>query len=223
MKISAFILIILFLSTGIFSQEKRYYNEESRERIKQYFNYYPHKDERVDSLLINDKVYYFNGSPLFFLEGALNVVYDDILVIPQIDTGYTLLWSIEDGKLFIKSIYICRTDYTTDIKPTEDEALKKLEVFLGRNFEGDRLFADFATGKFVVYKYALSLCACGEGWSKYSIDEQNQYKKDILNRQRIYTLEFKNGILVKMSRNKKFERELKRFLKNIDGLPHPFI
>ena len=211
---------MLFLCSDIFPQNRKYYDVKSVDRIKQSFSYLPNKNTKGDSLLIDNDIYYFKRSPIIFLEGAEKVVFDNVIVLPEVDVGYNLLWSIEGGKLFIRTINICRTDYTKDVKPTKEEALKKLEVFLGRDFKGNKLFADFVTGKFVLYKYALSLSECGEKWDKYTLEEQNRYKKEIMKQQRVYTVEFNDGILIKLSRNRKFETKLRKYMKGINGTPH---
>ncbi|MFA7492258.1 MAG: hypothetical protein WCZ43_01930 [Proteiniphilum sp.] len=219
MKRFTFLLILLSFSSNIFLQTKKCYDEKGVDRIKNDFNYLPNIRGDGDSLLINNNMYYFKESPIIYLDEAHYMIYDNIVVLPAIDPGYSLLWSIEEGRLFIKTIYIYRADYTTDIKPTKEESMEKMELFLGRNFEENRLFADFVTGKFVLYKYPFSLRAHGENSSKYSFEKQSSYNCELSRKQEVYIAEFSDGVLVKLDRNKTFERKLRKYLKGKLGSP----
>lgn len=215
MKGYIFLLTMLLLSFNLVSQNRRYYDVESAARIKDNYGHILFFKGTNDSLLMNNNVYYFKESPMDYLSGAEKMLYDNIMVLPEIDAGYRLRWSIEEGKLYIRAINICRSDYDTNMKPTKEEANKKLEVFLGREFDECRLFADFVTGKFVLYKYPLTLRACGEKSNKYTTDELNRYREYLMKKQEIYTVEFELGVLTKLSRNKSFERKFRKNLKPI--------
>ena len=209
MKISTFLFAIFLFNFSMFSQNKKYYDAESIRSIEKSYNFYLSYSD-LDCLWMNNKVYYFKSSPLDYLEGAATMIYDNVVIIPEIDRGYLLTWSLINNKLHIRDINIYRSDYEANSRPTKEESLNKLEGFLGREFEGIGLYADFVTGKFMLYKYPLQLNKRGEKWDKYTAEEHKRYKKLVKKKQEIYSLELKNGELIKFSRDRSSERKFKR-------------
>ncbi len=205
-----FIFIAFLLSLNLFPQTKKYYDAENIKILESSYNSVLTQKRDIDRLWINNKVYYFKDSPMDFLKGAITVIYDNVLVLPVVDKGYVLKWSLTNNKLFISDINIYRFDYETNLRPTKKEALNKLEDFLGRKFEGIGLCADFVTGKFMLYKYPVTLNKPGEKKDKYAAEELKQYRKFVKKKQEIYSLELKNGELIKFSRDKITERKFKR-------------
>ena len=209
MKTLAFLFVIFLFNFNTFSQNKKYYDSETIESIERSYNNVI-TDRVLDSLWVNNKVYYFKENPMDFLKDAINVVYENVLVIPVLDKGYTLEWSLINNKLYISDINIYRSDYVTNLKPKKEESLTKIEDFLGRKFDETGLLADFATGKFMLYKYPLTINKPSEKKDKYTDEEHKQYRKFVKKKQEIYSLELKNGKLIKFSRDKIIERKFKR-------------
>lgn len=209
MKLIILFLTMLLVNFSLFSQNKKYYNAESIKSIEKSYNNVV-TNRFLDSLWINNEVYYFKENPIDFLKDAITVVYDNVLVLPVLDKGYTLVWSLINNKLYIRNINIYRSDYVTNLKSKKEESLTKIEDFLRRKFDGVGLFADFATGKFMLYKYPLTLNKPGEQRDTYIREEHNQYTKYLKKNQEIYSVELKNGELIKICRDKSSEREFKR-------------
>lgn len=209
MKIPTFLFAIFLFNFSMFSQNKKYYDAESTRSLEKSYNFYLISSD-LDCLWINNKVYYFKSSPIDYLKGAATMIYDNVIIVPEIDRGYLLTWSLINNKLHIRDINIYRSDYETNLRPTNGESRNKLEDFLGRKFEGIGLYADFVTGRFMLYKYPVMLNKPGEKRDKYTAEEHKQYKKFIKKKQEIYSLELKNGELIKFSRDKITERKFKR-------------
>jgi len=210
MKIPIFLFAIFLFNLNMFSQNKKYYDAENIKILESSYNFVLTHKRDIDCLCINNEVYYFKDSPIDYLTGAISVIYDNVLVLPLVDKGYVLKWSLINNKLFIRDINIYRSDYETNLRPTNGESRNKLEDFLGRKFEGIGLYADFVTGRFMLYKYPVMLNKPGEKRDKYTAEEHKQYKKFIKKKQEIYSLELKNGELIKFSRDKITERKFKR-------------
>lgn len=227
-KIFIICISVFIINWDSFSQEKIYYTKENVDQIERDYPVFLPMHSVYDSLIVGKKVFYFKNSPVDYLEGYLNILYDkEATILPEIDTGYRLLWIIDNNKLYIKNISSYWADPPVMNKNTK---LEKLEKFLGRKFEKNRIFADFVTGKFILYKYPLSLRKLDKkGLNKRYRNNQEMskgediYRKNLIGKQKIYIVEFENGILVKLFRDKQKEKEYKQWEKEIPFLGNPFI
>lgn len=170
---------------------------------------------KQDSIWIRDKVLFFKTSPIVYLKGFEFVVCDDPLVLPKLLTGYTLRWRIIEKGLYIESINtyptICLCNETDslgrkqsiDTKPNNVLAKNKLEKFTGRKFGRKGLFADWITGKYVIYKYPNSLD--DEKKDFPTIKDSKKYSERLSKMQEVYILELRNGRLVDFRRDRELE------------------
>lgn len=209
--------VILFVTTSLLPQEKRFYTEKDIVAIeKNYSDSYI--SGLYDTLLIKNKVYHFLNNPTDCIEGNFHILYDEeIMVLPEIDHGYRMIWVIKKDKLYIKEINAYRPSYL-GYTPTKEERRERLENFLGRKFEKEGMFADFVTGKFILYKYPDSLRKLGERRDKYTRDERRAYAISLIDKQEIYTVEFKDGKLIQLSRGKNREVNYKAALRHAYGV-----
>lgn len=212
------LLALLFMSfITSTAQYKKYYTNKSiskqRESNDIHGNLWYVMEE--DSLLVGNKIYYFKTSPISFLDGFESIVCDEYLVLPFLSTGYTLQWETDKNKLYIhtisRNVGVCagmQSD-TTDtqknkITLNDKEFIKqRLESFLGRRFDVGGLYADWVTGKFIVYKYIPNL------YPYILKPNSKDYDIKLSKCQKVYILELRNGIVISFKRNKYLEKKYK--------------
>lgn len=139
------------------------------------------------------------------------------MVLPEIDHGYRIVWIVKKNKLYIKELNAYRLSYG-GYNPSKKEKRLRLEKYLGRKFEKNGIFADFVTGKFILYKYRDFFKKTGDKYDKYTSEEKDAYEINLIDKQEIYTIEFKDGVLIRLFQENGYEEKYREWKKHIYGI-----
>jgi hypothetical protein len=189
------------------------------------FDFY--RNPAWDTLFIGKKCFFFilEGSPLSFFEKSVKLVYPfgGIIWNREADLRYyAVVWQIKKGKLYVDRLNPERVtrpfeqiegENTEDyeiwekkqianvehiiVQKSEKQAKKDLEKFVGRKFNRKGLLeADWATGKFFVLNFQPQKFRGAMG-------------KELREKLEIYSIELKQGKLVKIRRQRGIENMVK--------------
>jgi hypothetical protein len=214
------LIALLLACTGAYSQ-KRYYADEEKKQVEAIPDFHFFGFAKDTLFMENhDSVFFFAGSPVEHFTGYGSLIYKDYLVLPQPgNIGYSLSWILKDNRLYIEGINVLPApmgvcmQYDADGRELgesaflpQEEANRKLEKFLGRNFNSEKLLeADWVTGTFFLVTVRPEYLT----W-RATAQEKDKHREHVAYfqaSQKVYTARFEKGLLVELKHREDLDQK----------------